>query len=152
MLDDAVAMATDNAHSGQLPFGAFVTDASGVVANGVNTTLRDLDPTAHAEVVAIRAACLTRGSLTLDNAVVYTSCEPCAMCQATAVQVGVVRFIYAAPSELAASLGFPASDAATRMQDAWRIAAPEFCVPGASTDPAAPFLTWTRLHDLGKDL
>jgi guanine deaminase len=102
----AVQLAAENGQSGQLPFGAVVVRGGEVVATGVNTTLRDDDPTAHAEVAAIRAACRRLGTTQLTDAVVVSSCEPCPMCHVAAVVAGVTEMVYAATSAQAAEYGF----------------------------------------------
>jgi guanine deaminase len=77
----AIALATENVLSGAGgPFGAVVVRAGEIIATGVNLVTTANDPTAHAEVVAIRAACQALGSFQLTGCVVYTSCEPCPMC------------------------------------------------------------------------
>lgn len=62
------------------PFGAVVVKDGKIIATGANCVTSDNDPTAHAEVVAIRNACKTLGSFQLDDCEIYTSCEPCPMC------------------------------------------------------------------------
>jgi guanine deaminase len=77
----AIALATENVVSGAGgPFGAVVVRDGKIVAIGVNQVTSTNDPTAHAEVVAIRAACAAIGDFQLIGCVVYTSCEPCPMC------------------------------------------------------------------------
>jgi tRNA(Arg) A34 adenosine deaminase TadA len=77
----AIALATENVLSGAGgPFGAVVVRDGEIVATGVNQVTSANDPTAHAEVVAIRAACQALGDFQLTGCVVYTSCEPCPMC------------------------------------------------------------------------
>ncbi len=79
----AIALATENVTSGVGgPFGAVVVRGGEIVATGVNLVTATNDPTAHAEVVAIRAACEMLGSFQLTGCTVYTSCEPCPMCLA----------------------------------------------------------------------
>ena len=82
--------------------------------------MRDADPTAHAEVAAIRAACRSLATLDLNDATVYSSCEPCPMCVATATLVGVSRVLYAAAKESAARAGFVLPEPAAELQAAWR--------------------------------
>lgn len=129
LLTRVVRLAAENADAGQLPFGALVLRAGVVVATGVNTALRDLDPTAHAEIAAIRAACAKLGVLELTGATVVSSCEPCAICHTVAASAGVARIVYAAPKEYAGQLGDPGPDdpheLLTRMQAAVRAEAPE---------------------------
>lgn len=100
LLRRAVALAADNAAQGQLPFGALVVRAGEVLASGVNTQVADHDPTAHAEIAAIRAACAALGSASLPGTVLVSSCEPCALCHAAAVAAGIGHVVYAAPKEL----------------------------------------------------
>lgn len=116
----AVRLALDNADRGQLPFGALVVRDGAVLATGVNTALRDRDPTAHAEMVAVRAACRDLSTLELTGATVVSSCEPCAMCHAAALVAGVARIVYAAPKELVPDLGVPFPQVVAEMQVVWR--------------------------------
>jgi tRNA(Arg) A34 adenosine deaminase TadA len=129
LLQLVVRLAVENGEEGQLPFAALVVVDGTVVATGVNTALRDLDPTAHAEVVAIRNACKVRGAVHLGGAVVVSSCEPCALCHSTAAVAGVSRIVYAAPKESVPDLRYPAPPEPTgllpRMQAAMRALAPE---------------------------
>ena len=79
----AIALATENVLSGAGgPFGAVVVRNGQIVATGVNLVTSTNDPTAHAEMMAIRAACKALGDFRLAGCVVYTSCEPCPMCLA----------------------------------------------------------------------
>jgi guanine deaminase len=100
-------LALDNAATAQLPFGAVVVRDGTVLATGVNTALRDVDPTAHAEVAAVRNACRQLGVVDLGGATVYSSCEPCALCVAVAAAAGVTRIVYAAPKEFVPGLEAP---------------------------------------------
>jgi tRNA(Arg) A34 adenosine deaminase TadA/catechol 2,3-dioxygenase-like lactoylglutathione lyase family enzyme len=120
LLRRAVRLAVDNADAGQHPFGAVVARGGEVLGDGVNTVLRDHDPTAHAEVAAIRAACRSEGTLELGGAALLSSCEPCPMCHAVALLVGITRIVYAATKEDAARAGFDLPPAAARMQEVWR--------------------------------
>jgi tRNA(Arg) A34 adenosine deaminase TadA len=101
----AVELAIDNAESGQLPFGAIVVLDNQVVATGVNTALKDDDPTAHAELAAVRAACRTLRTLDLNGATIYSSCEPCAFCHAVATAAGAGELVYATTKEMVPDLG-----------------------------------------------
>jgi guanine deaminase len=79
----AIALATENVTSGVGgPFGAVIVRSGEIVATGVNLVTSTNDPTAHAEVVAIRAACKALNDFQLTGCTVYTSCEPCPMCLA----------------------------------------------------------------------
>jgi guanine deaminase len=116
----AVALALENATRGQLPFGALVVHDGTVLGTGVNTAVRDHDPTAHAEIAAVRAACQTGATLQLSGSMLVSSCEPCAMCHAAALVAGVARIIYAAPKEAVPDLGVPFPEVLAQMQAVWR--------------------------------
>lgn len=88
------------------PFGAVVVRDGAIVARGWNSVTSALDPTAHAEVVAIRRACRNLGSFSLAGCVLYASCEPCPMCLAAAYWSRVDRLVFAATREDAARAGF----------------------------------------------
>lgn len=89
------------------PFGALVVGPDGrVVAEGCNRVTSANDPTAHAEVTAIRAACAALGTFVLDGCTLYTSCEPCPMCLAAAYWARVDAIVYGASREDAAAAGF----------------------------------------------
>jgi tRNA(Arg) A34 adenosine deaminase TadA len=88
------------------PFGAVVVRDGVILARGWNAVTSSLDPTAHAEVVAIRRACRALGTFRLDGCVLYTSCEPCPMCLAAAYWARVDRLVYAATRDDAARAGF----------------------------------------------
>ena len=76
----AIALAVENVKNGGGPFGAVIVKDGEIVATGVNRVTVNNDPTAHAEVSAIREACLKLGTFDLSGCVLYTSCEPCPMC------------------------------------------------------------------------
>lgn len=110
-LERAVALATENVAAGGGPFGAIVVDSDGtVIGEGQNRVTRDLDPSAHAEVQAIRAACRTIGDFALPGATLYTSCEPCPMCMATTLWARIDRVFFAADRHDAARGGFDDRD------------------------------------------
>ena len=88
------------------PFGAVVARDGVIVARGWNAVTSSLDPTAHAEVVAIRRACRRLGTFSLAGCVLYASCEPCPMCLAAAYWARVDRLVYAAGRDDAARAGF----------------------------------------------
>jgi guanine deaminase len=105
-LERAVALALENVTEGGGPFGAVVVRDGVALAEGQNRVTRDADPTAHAEVQAIRAACRAVGDFALPGAVVYSSCEPCPMCLSTALWARVDRVVFAADRHDAARGGF----------------------------------------------
>ncbi|KPQ08939.1 MAG: Cytosine/adenosine deaminase [Saliniramus fredricksonii] len=88
------------------PFGAVIVRDGKVLAEGWNQVTSANDPTAHAEVVAIRRACQAVGDFSLKGAVLYTSCEPCPMCLASAYWARVARIVYANTRADAAAIGF----------------------------------------------
>ncbi|MGG5811970.1 nucleoside deaminase [Falsiroseomonas sp. CW058] len=88
------------------PFGAVVVLDGQVVAEGWNQVTSANDPTAHAEIVAIRRACAALGRFELKGATVYTSCEPCPMCLAALYWARVDAVVYANDRAQAAEIGF----------------------------------------------
>jgi guanine deaminase len=94
-LCEAIALARDNIRKGGRPFGAVVVRDGEVIARGVNEMHRTNDPTAHAELLAIRAAGQALGTLRLDGCAVYASGNPCPMCLAAMRIAGVREVAYA---------------------------------------------------------
>ena len=88
------------------PFGCVVVKDGKILGQGCNEVLLKNDPTAHAEVVAIREACRTLGDFQLTGCVVYTSCEPCPMCMGAIYWARPERVIYANTKSDAAAVGF----------------------------------------------
>jgi guanine deaminase len=137
----AVELATRNVREGGGPFGSVVVADGVVLGEGQNRVTRDNDPTAHAEVVAIRAACAVRGDFSLAGATLYASCEPCPMCLAAALWSRVDRIVHAADRHDAARGGF--DDLAfyelfATERSAWTTKVETLTVP----DAAAPFDAW----------
>lgn len=105
----AIELAVANVAEGGGPFGAVIVRTTGdrlVVAAGQNRVTRDLDPTAHAEVTAIRAACQIVGDFSLAGHTLYTSCEPCPLCLSSALWARLDRIVFAADRHDAAEGGF----------------------------------------------
>jgi guanine deaminase len=102
----SIRLATANVLNSGGPFGAMIVTSDGKTFDGVNRVTADNDPTAHAEVTAIRTACRELGTFDLSGAVLYTSCEPCPMCLASALWARVQRVVFAADRHDAASVGF----------------------------------------------
>lgn len=106
-LKEAIQLAKDNVargHGG--PFGAVIVRNGEMIGLGVNETTITHDPTAHAEIQAIRQACRRLGTSTLDGAVLYASGEPCPMCLAAAYWANVQAIYVACPKSEAAKVGF----------------------------------------------
>ena len=104
--------------SGQLPFAAWVVRDGVVIGTGVNTALADADPSAHAEITAIRDAGRRTGSGVLPGAVVYSSCEPCATCRTVAAAAGVSEIVFAAGKDLVPAAMDPTPQETARLIDA----------------------------------
>ena len=88
------------------PFGAVVVLNSEIIAEGWNQVTSTNDPTAHAEVIAIRRACERLGSFQLEGCIIYTSCEPCPMCLGAIYWARPEKMFYAGTREDAAKVGF----------------------------------------------
>jgi len=88
------------------PFGAVIARDGEIVAEGWNQVTSTNDPTAHAEMVAIRHACTTLGTFRLDDCEIYTSCEPCPMCLSAVYWARLPRLFYANSRSDAAAIGF----------------------------------------------
>lgn len=99
-------LASDNIDNGGGPFGAVIVRDGEIVSTGVNTVTRTNDPTAHAEVNAIRAACASEKTFSLKGCVVYSSCEPCPMCLSALYWAGVSRIYYGNTQEDADKINF----------------------------------------------
>ncbi|MDI3211972.1 nucleoside deaminase [Arthrobacter sp. AL12] len=105
-LDQAIGLAAANVAAGGGPFGALVVTPDGRIHEGVNHVTRDNDPTAHAEVVAIRTAAAASATFDLSGAVLYASCEPCPLCLAAALWARIGQVHFAADRQAAAGAGF----------------------------------------------
>lgn len=106
----AIELAGENADAGGRPFGAVVVLDGRVVGEGVNGYVADDDPTAHAEIDAIRAATRRLGTARLDGAVLAASTQPCPMCQAAALLAGIERVVFATTEAQAAERGYDARE------------------------------------------
>ncbi|MBI3947692.1 MAG: nucleoside deaminase [Armatimonadetes bacterium] len=102
----AIAVAREGIAKGQSPFGACIVKGGAVVACAHNGVWEETDPTAHAEVRAIRAACRELGTINLSGCVIYSTCEPCAMCFSACHWAKLDRIVYGAGISDAAARGF----------------------------------------------
>lgn len=102
----AIALAVENVAKGGGPFGAVIVKEGVVVATGVNRVTANNDPTAHAEVNAIREACTKLGTFDLSGCVLYTSCEPCPMCLGAIYWAHLDKIYYGANQHDAAEVNF----------------------------------------------
>ncbi|WP_446809913.1 nucleoside deaminase [Methylomonas sp. 2BW1-5-20] len=105
-LNQAIALACDNINNGGGPFGAIVVKGDEIIAGSGNRVTPDLDPTAHAEIVAIRLACQKLGDFQLSDCTLYTSCEPCPMCLGAIYWARLKAVYYACDRFDAAKAGF----------------------------------------------
>lgn len=140
-LAQAIELAVANVAAGGGPFGAVVVRDAVLVSTGQNRVTRDLDPTAHAEVQAIRAACRLVGDFSLAGMTLYTSCEPCPLCVSAALWARLDRVVYAADREDAARGGFDDREfyeLFARDRASWPTRVDEV----RPADAAAPFDAW----------
>lgn len=140
-LSRAIALATANVAAGGGPFGAVVTDGERIVAEGVNRVTALCDPTAHAEVEAIRAAGAVLHRFALDGLTLYASCEPCPMCLAACYWARLERVVFAADRFAAAAAGFDDAELyaeLSRPLNGRRLA----IVQRPVADADAPFAAW----------
>ena len=106
-MQQAIQLATENVTSGRGgPFGAVIVKDGKVIATGSNQVTASNDPTAHAEVVAIRNACTALATFQLDGCEIYTSCEPCPMCLAALYWARCSTIFYGNSAADAAKAGF----------------------------------------------
>jgi tRNA(adenine34) deaminase len=101
---EALGAAREAARRGEVPVGACVVVGDALLAVAGNRTRSDCDPTAHAEVLALREAARRAGNYRLTGAVVYATVEPCAMCAGALVQTRVARLVYGARDEKAGAV------------------------------------------------
>ena len=106
-MEKAVELSLENMRAGKGgPFGAIIVRQGKIVGTGANHVTSDNDPTAHAEMVAIRDACKNLGTFQLDDCEIYTSCEPCPMCLAAIYWARPKAIYYANTRKDAADIGF----------------------------------------------
>lgn len=146
-MEKAIQLAIDNVRTERGgPFGALVVRNNELVATGVNLVTGANDPTAHAEIVAIRAACEKLGTFQLADCEIYTSCEPCPMCLGAIYWARPKQFYYASNRRAAASAGF--DDAF--IYDEFNLAPEQRSIPGHCISPELgrkPFEEWARASE-----
>ena len=106
MMREAIRLASESVKSGGGPFGAVIVKDGEIIAGRSNSVTIDNDPTAHAEVNAIREAARKLGTFDLSGCTVYTSCEPCPMCLGAIYWAHIDRIFYGNNREDAAAIGF----------------------------------------------
>ena len=92
----AIGLAAAAAAAGEVPVGAVIVAAGEIIGEGANRPIASHDPTAHAEVVALRAACAAASNYRLTNATLYVTLEPCAMCSGAMLHARITRLVYGA--------------------------------------------------------
>lgn len=103
---EAIRLSEDNVRNGGGPFGAVIARDGEIVGTGTNRVTSDCDPTAHAEVNAIRAAASRLGTFDLSGCEIYSSCEPCPMCLGAIYWAHLDRLYYGNDKQDAAGIGF----------------------------------------------
>mgnify|MGYP000438573423 CR=1 FL=1 len=146
-MQQAINLATDNVqnHNGG-PYGAVIVKQGKVIAQSGNRVTANLDPTAHAEVMAIRQACQELNTFKLEDCTLYTSCEPCPMCLGAIYWAHLECVYYACNRMDAAKAGFDDSfiyDEILLPPEKRKIA----MLPLEMTDAKNPFLMWKTQED-----
>lgn len=93
-MEQALAEARAAGEAGEVPIGAVLVSGGEIIARGSNRTIRDCDPTAHAEIVALREAARALGNYRLTGTTLYVTLEPCSMCAGAMIQARVQRVVY----------------------------------------------------------
>ncbi len=106
LMKKAIELSVENVENGGGPFGAVIAREGKIIATGVNRVTANHDPTAHAEVSAIRAACQALGTFDLSGCEIYTSCEPCPMCLGAIYWAHLDKMYYGNDKHDAARIGF----------------------------------------------
>ncbi len=105
-MQKAIDLSIENVANGGGPFGAVIVRNGEIIATGTNRVTANNDPTAHAEVSAIREACAKVQNFKLEGCTCYTSCEPCPMCLSALYWAGVERIVYGNTKEDAKAINF----------------------------------------------
>lgn len=105
-MQEAVRLSIENIERGGGPFGAVIARDGKIISRGANSVTLDNDPTAHAEVNAIRNACRALDTFQLGGCIVFSSCEPCPMCLSALYWAGVKKIFYGNTKEDAAAIDF----------------------------------------------
>lgn len=105
-MEMAIRLSEENIDNGGGPFGAVIVRNGEIISTGANRVVPNNDPTAHAEVMAIRNACSKLGTFQLTDCIVYSSCEPCPMCLSALYWAGVKRICYGNTKDDAKAIDF----------------------------------------------
>jgi guanine deaminase len=146
-LQQTIALAVDNVRSGEGgPYGAIIVKNDQLIASSVNKVTRTLDPTAHAEVTAIRMACKKLNDFQLHGCILYTSCEPCPMCLGAIYWARLAKVYFACSRYDAAAADFDDSfiyDEISLLPSERNIAMLHINLPNARQ----PFEIWAKKLD-----
>ncbi len=145
-LQQAIDLATQNVANGGGPFGAIVVKDQQIIASSGNRVTPNLDPTAHAEIMAIRLACQQLQDFQLTDCILYTSCEPCPMCLGAIYWARLKQVYYACNRFDAAAAGFDDSF----IYDEIPKSPVQRNIPMIylqAEDAGAPFLAWRLMED-----
>lgn len=106
LMQHALGLAERARQQGEVPVGAVVVDALGnILGEGANAPIGASDPTAHAEIIALRAACAAAGNYRLPGATLYVTLEPCAMCMGAMLHTRLARVVFGAPDPKTGACG-----------------------------------------------
>lgn len=145
-MDKAIDAAEKSAKSGGGPFGCVIVKDGRIVASTSNSVTKDNDPTAHAEINAIRTACRSLGTFVLEGCTLYTSCEPCPMCLAACYWAHIDRIFYSGNRDDAAVAGFDDD----HIYEEFRLPMNEREIPIeriSAEKGSVPFLAWKNNED-----
>lgn len=142
----AINLSIENVANGGGPFGAVIVRNGEVVATGTNRVTANNDPTAHAEVSAIRAACAKVENFKLEGCICYTSCEPCPMCLSALYWAGVSRIVYGNTKEDAKAIDFDDSFIYDEIAKPYALRAIP-CQNLMREEALAGFRAWTEKED-----
>jgi tRNA(adenine34) deaminase len=104
-MQTALAEAHEAADAGEVPIGAVIVHNGEIIARGQNSVIRGSDPTAHAEIIALRQAAQSFGNYRLNGCTLYVTLEPCAMCAGAMIHARIDRLVYAAADPKAGACG-----------------------------------------------
>lgn len=142
----AIDLSVENVANGGGPFGAVIVRNDEVIATGTNRVTSNNDPTAHAEVNAIRAACAKEKSFKLEGCTCYTSCEPCPMCLSALYWAGIERIVYGNTKEDAKAINFDDSFIYDEIAKPYALRAIP-CYNFMREEAIAGFVAWSNKED-----
>jgi tRNA(Arg) A34 adenosine deaminase TadA len=141
-IERCIELAAESAHRGNHPFGALLLRDGQLIAEGDNRVLTDMDPTGHAEVVAIRNAWRALGALELADCTLYSSCEPCMICSTVIRLARIPRVVFAAHATSDYG-GYSSKHPILRIDDIERFGPPPAVVAGLLADRSLAL--WAQL-------